>query len=198
MLSGSVSGTTITSRPWSRTPGTRPPTTEASDFGFRRLVEDDLLLLAEWLARPHIMAWWRPYPSLEAVREHYLPRIRGESVVTPYLAMLQDEPVGYIQSYVAADVGGDWWPDVQDRGVWGIDQFLADGGRLGQGLGTRMVRAFVELLFTDSRVTQVQVDPAVDNLRAIRCYEKVGFRAVGPLTTPDGPSLLMVLRARRT
>lgn len=139
------------------------------------------------------MEWWRPYPSLEAVLEHYLPRVRGESVVTPYLAFLADEPVGYVQSYVAADVGGDWWPDVRNRGVWGTDQFLADGARLGQGLGTRMVRAFADLLFHDPQVEMIQVDPAVENVRAIRCYEKAGFRRVGPVTTPDGESLLMVL-----
>jgi aminoglycoside 6'-N-acetyltransferase-1b len=156
-------------------------------------VEGDLPLLAEWLARPHVMEWWRTYPSLEAVREHYLPRVRGESVVTPYLALLQDDAVGYIQSYVAADVGDDWWPDVHDRSVWGMDQFLADGRRLGQGLGTRMLRAFVDLLFRDPRVKRIQVDPAVDNRRAIRCYEKAGFQAVGPVTTTDGPALLMVV-----
>jgi len=117
-------------------------------------------------------------------------------VVTPYLATLQDEPVGYIQSYVAADVGGDWWPEEHDRSVWGMDQFLADGRRLGRGLGTLMVSAFVGRLFEDPRVGTVQVDPAVDNLRAIRCYEKVGFRAKGTVTTPDGPSLLMVLPRR--
>ena len=193
MPSGSVFGTTTTSRPRSSTPGNPPPTTEAKDCLFRRLVESDLALLAEWLARPHVLEWWRPYPSLEAVREHYLPRIRGESVVTPYLALLEGEPVGYLQSYVAADVGGHWWPGVQDRGAWGIDQFLADGARLGQGLGTSMVRAFVDLLFDDPGVREVRVDPAVDNLRAIRCYEKAGFRALGPVTTPDGPSLLMVV-----
>jgi len=117
-------------------------------------------------------------------------------VVTPYLALLGEEPAGYIQSYVAADVGGDWWPDVRERTVWGTDQFLADPLRLGQGLGTRMVRAFVDLLFANPAVEKVQVDPAVDNLRAIRCYENAGFREVGPVTTPDGPSLLMV-RSRR-
>jgi aminoglycoside 6'-N-acetyltransferase-1b len=139
------------------------------------------------------MEWWRSYPSFDAVREHYLPRIRGESVVTPYLAFLRSVPVGYIQAYVAADVGEDWWPDITDRGVWGTDQFLADGSLLGRGLGTRMLRAFVRLLFDDPGVRQIQVDPAAANLRAIRCYQKAGFRPVGPVTTPDGPSLLMVL-----
>jgi len=31
------------------------------------------------------------------------------------------------------------------------------------------------------------------NGRAIRCYEKAGFRIVGRIVTPDGPALLMVI-----
>ena len=61
----------------------------------------------------------------------------------------------------------------------GIDLFLADAGRLNQGLGTEMVRQFVARLFEDPRVTRVQTDQSPDNPRAIRCYEKAGFFAAG-------------------
>lgn len=75
----------------------------------------------------------------------------------------------------------------------GIDQFLADPDRLDQGLGTAMVRDFTAWLFEDPEVTEIRLDPRPDNARAIRCYEKAGFRQVGPITTPDGPAVLMVL-----
>jgi RimJ/RimL family protein N-acetyltransferase len=54
-----------------------------------------------------------------------------------------------------------------------------------------MVRAFVAELFADPRVTRVQADPSPANGRAIRCYEKSGFRRVREIATPDGPALLM-------
>ena len=44
----------------------------------------------------------------------------------------------------------------------------------GKGLGTKLVRALVELLFNDPEVTKIQTDPSPSNLRAIRCYEKAG------------------------
>ena len=88
--------------------------------------------------------------------------------------------------------GDGWWESEQDPGVRGIDQFLADPGQLGRGLGTSMVRAFVERLFAEPAVTRVQVDPSPANARAIRCYEKAGFRPVGEVRTPDGPALLMI------
>jgi RimJ/RimL family protein N-acetyltransferase len=75
--------------------------------------------------------------------------------------------------------------------VRGIDQSLADASELGQGLGTAMVRAFVMELLRDPAVTRSQTDPAPDNGRAIRCYEKAGFRAAREVVTPDGPASLM-------
>ena len=69
--------------------------------------------------------------------------------------------------------------------------FLADGDRLGKGLGTAMVSQFVDRLFRDPAVTEVRLDPHPENHRAIRCYEKAGFVRAGEIVTPDGPALLM-------
>jgi RimJ/RimL family protein N-acetyltransferase len=166
-------------------------------FSFQPLTEDDLPLLCEWLNRPHLQEWWREGDtSLEAVREKYLPRITGDDVARPFLALLDGTPAGYIQYYDAAAGNPDWWPDTPQPGVLGIDQFLADADRLGQGLGTAMVSQFTALLFQDPAVTEIRVDPNPANRRAIECYRKAGFREAGPITTPDGPAKMMVLRRK--
>jgi aminoglycoside 6'-N-acetyltransferase Ib len=160
---------------------------------FERLTEANLPMLAEWLNRPHVAEWWADCQTLAEVREQYLPILTDGSTVLSYFAYLESFPIGYIQSYVAADAGDGWWPDEHDPGVRGIDQFLADADSLGRGLGTQMVREFVQFLFEDSTVTRIQADPAPSNLRAIRCYEKAGFRRVGVVSTPDGAAMLMVI-----
>ena len=163
-------------------------------FHFRPLAERDLPLLSEWLNRPHVAEWWDDGPvSCSAVREKYLPRIVGPTSVSPNFAILNGTPVGFIQSYVAAEQGNGWWPDESDPGVIGIDQFLADAESLGKGLGTEMVSQFALALFGDRSVTRIQVDPEPTNLRAIRCYEKVGFRKQSVIETPDGLALLMTM-----
>jgi len=149
-------------------------------------------MLAEWLNRPHVAEWWTDCQNLTEVREQYLPTLADDSTVWPYIAYLESLPIGYIQSYVAAGAGDGWWPDEHDPGVRGIDQFLADTDSLGRGLGTQMVREFVQFLFEDPAVTRIQADPTPTNLRAIRCYEKAGFRRVGVVNTPDGAAMLMV------
>jgi aminoglycoside 6'-N-acetyltransferase-1b/aminoglycoside 6'-N-acetyltransferase-2 len=59
------------------------------------------------------------------------------------------------------------------------------------------VQALVARLFSDPAVTAVQTDPAPHNARAIRCYEKAGFRQIRQIITPDGPAVYM-LQTRTT
>lgn len=159
----------------------------------RLLTEDDLPMLHDWLNRPHIVEWWQGNrPTLQQVRDHYLPRVLAQEKVTPYIGLLHGKPFAYAQSYVAMGAGGGWWEDETDPGVRGIDQSIADPELLGRGFGTQLVKTLVRLVFADPRVTKVQTDPAPDNLRAIRCYEKAGFRKVREIVTPDGPAIYML------
>ena len=159
----------------------------------RRLTVHDLPMLHDWLNRPHIVQWWgAERPTWAQVREQYDPAALAQESVTAYVGLLGEVPFAYAQSYVALGAGGGWWPEETDPGVRGIDQSIADAQLLGKGLGTRLVRALVQRLFTDPAVTRIQTDPAPDNLRAIRCYEKAGFRRMKVVATPDGPALYML------
>jgi aminoglycoside 6'-N-acetyltransferase Ib len=173
----------------------RYPRTSArplSTLIFRPLTPADLPTLHEWLQRPHVARWWGPVPSPGELAADFAPAIAGAAAHWAYIALRDGVPIGFIQAY--APVGWHhegWWLDEHDPGVRGIDQFLADASQLGQGLGTAMVRAFVADLLRDPAVTRIQTDPAPDNGRAIRCYEKAGFRAAREVVTLDGPALLM-------
>ena len=159
---------------------------------FRPLAPEDLSTLHEWLGRPHVVEWWGRPPSPAQVEEEFGPLMTDQSTTRAYMALAEGRPIGYIQSYVALGSGDGWWSDEQDPGVRGIDQFLANAEDLGRGLGTAMVRAFVERLFADPAVTRIQTDPSPDNRRAIRSYQKAGFHAASEVVTPDGPALLMI------
>jgi aminoglycoside 6'-N-acetyltransferase len=65
-----------------------------------------------------------------------------------------------------------------------IDIFL-DPALHGRGLGTEAVRRVVRLLIDERGHHRVTIDPAVDNVAAVRAYEKAGFRPVGILRAAE-------------
>lgn len=158
---------------------------------FRPLTPADLPMPQGWRARPHVLRWWREVPSLEALAAHYLPADPQRAATRVFIALEGGRAIGFIQCYVVKGSGGGWWEDERDPGARGIDQFLADEADLGTGLGSALVRCFVDSLFADPAVTVVQTDPGPANIRAVRAYLRAGFHAQALITTPDGPALLM-------
>lgn len=59
-----------------------------------------------------------------------------------------------------------------------IDIFL-DPAVHGRGVGQDTVRTMARHLVEERGHHRLVIDPAADNVAAIRCYEKVGFRPVG-------------------
>jgi RimJ/RimL family protein N-acetyltransferase len=143
------------------------------------------------MERPHVAEWWSSPGTLADLEDDYLPSIEGTDSTQAFIASLHHEAVGFIQVYVVSGSGDGWWESEDDPGARGIDQFIADPNRLGQGLGTAMIASLVARLFSDPAVSKVQADPNPANRRAIRCYLKAGFVPVGEVVTPDGPALLM-------
>ena len=159
---------------------------------FRPLTFADLPMLYQWMICPHWVEWWGAPEPWETFVPSYTAWITDTHKGQPYIAWMAGRPLGYIQSYIATACGDGWWEDETDPGVRGVDLAIAQAADMNRGLGTAMVKAFADMLFADAQVTRIQTDPAPHNTRAIRCYEKAGFRRVGEVRTPDGPALLMV------
>lgn len=160
----------------------------ARKFVFRPLTKTDLNLLCQWFAKPHIREWWADALTPDEINEKYGNRIGG-TVVCPYIVYLGVKPIAFIQYYWASKVGEGWWPEEDDSTV-GIDQFIGEEDCLNQGYGTVLIQQFITFLCQQHpQIKKIitEVDP--NNLRAKGCYEKVGFRSVGMIDTPDGPTI---------
>ena len=87
------------------------------------------------------------------------------------------------------------WPDnglgLHPPGTRGIDQFIGEADMLDCGHGSGFIRAFVDSLLA-AGTPRVITDPDPANGRAIRAYEKAGFRRDREVDTPDGGALLMI------
>ncbi len=105
-------------------------------------------------------------------------------------------PIAYLQNYDGAGDPGAGWPDLPTC-TWGIDTFIGPLDAVGRGHGSAYLRQFGDMLLARPGVERLSIDPAPDNRRAIRAYEKAGFVAERRTTTPDGDALLMI-RERMT
>jgi aminoglycoside 6'-N-acetyltransferase len=155
-------------------------------YEFRPMTPDDLPLLKRWLAAPHVVQWWGNTPEqFELVRGDLEVEAMDQYVVTT-----NDRPFGYLQCYDPMV-----WPDnglgAHPAGTRGIDQFIGEPDLLERGHGSAFIRIFIERLLKAGS-PRVITDPDPNNHRAIRAYEKAGFRRDRIVDTPDGRALLMV------
>ncbi len=118
------------------------------------------------LTAPENAEWWPGY-DVDRARREYFTEPDGEAA--HYAIQHEGLVVGLIQSYEETD------PDYRHAG---IDVVLAPSAT-DRGLGTDAVRTLARHLLETEGHHRLVIDPAAANARAIRCYEKVGFRPVG-------------------
>jgi len=146
---------------------------------FRPLALADLVLMHGWFAQAHVAEWYRDEAKLsyEGVVAKYAPRIQGHEPVRAFIIAYGNHPIGYIQVYMVRD-----YPDYRayidvDDGTAGVDLFIGDPAYVNRGLGGPMLALFLRaIVFASADVTGSLIDPEVANARAIRSYEKVGYR----------------------
>lgn len=158
-------------------------------FNFRLMTESDFPLMFDWLNRPHVAEIWDGPMTQNQVIERYKKNIQDPNIFC-FIVEYKNKPIGYIQNYNANLVGDGWWPG-EPKGTWGVDQFIGEEDLIGKGLGSLFVQEFSDQMLNSSQVNRVITDPAPQNSKAIRAYEKAGFTKLGIIQTPDGPAQLM-------
>jgi RimJ/RimL family protein N-acetyltransferase len=168
------------------------------EITFRLMTRDDLPLVHDWHQRPHVKRWWVARDSFDETEEHYVPTIEGTEPTAHYLALLDGEPLGMVQTYLVSDYP-DWAAVIgEGEGVAGVDLFIADEANLGRGLGTEMLRRFVEeIVFARPETVAVTADPDVRNMASARAFEKAGFQRVGEFVDPEDGELHVLVRRER-
>ncbi|AZO25646.1 N-acetyltransferase [Mesorhizobium sp. M1E.F.Ca.ET.045.02.1.1] len=161
-------------------------------YDFRPVTEADLPMIAGWLAEPHVAEWWdNPEKEIAEIRAHL-----SSVSVEPLIVELDGRPVAYLQSYDPHLEDDHPYAD-QPFGTLGIDLSIGPPELVGIGHGPAIVRQFVEELFEEG-APRVIIDPHPDNGRAIRAYEKAGFRPIGRRQSEYGDVVLMAVDAAET
>ena len=164
---------------------------DRSAYSFRRATTKDLPRLRRWLNAPEVRRWWgNPSEEFELLRGDL-----NEPLMTMRIVSLGPRPFAYVQDY---DVQS--WPQPHlshlPKGSRAIDSFIGWPSMNGRGHGQAYLRLLAERLCAEG-APLVAIDPAEENLRARRAYEKAGFRFEARVMTEAGPAALMVFEPRR-
>jgi aminoglycoside 6'-N-acetyltransferase len=149
-----------------------------------RLMRDELadyIVLAKWLTNPSVLEYYegRDNPfSLERVQQKYTPRVQRRHPTMPCFFVDSDKPIGYLQYYPLSPAASAAFELPATASPFGMDLFIGEPTYWNRGLGTTYVQLATHYLLTACAATHITLDPRVENLRAIRCYEKCGFRKV--------------------
>jgi aminoglycoside 6'-N-acetyltransferase len=141
------------------------PTLAGESVVLRPLRDGDRDALLAVLQDPTVVAVWDSRGAENSVNELFA----GDKNWTVWAIEVDGEFAGSIQ---AAE------NDDDDYKSAGIDIFMSSRFQ-GRGLGTDAVRTLARYLIEVRGHHRLTIDPAADNARAIRTYEKVGFKPVG-------------------
>jgi aminoglycoside 6'-N-acetyltransferase len=139
---------------------------------FRRATVDDAPLLRRWDDEPHVRDaagdddWqWETELAEEWPWRDLL------------IAEADGVPIGFLQIIDPAEEASHYWGDVPSN-LRAIDIWIGEAAWLGRGYGTRMMRWAIDLCFANPGVTAILIDPLASNTRAIRFYQRLGFKPV--------------------
>jgi aminoglycoside 6'-N-acetyltransferase len=127
----------------------------------RPLEPGDVGELRRIRATPEVMRWW------DEVEDDF--PLGDEPEATRFTIEVDGAVAGMVQ------YGEE--KEVKYRHAW-IDLFV-DPALHGRGIGTAAVKHVVRLLIEERRHHRITIDPATENVAAVRAYEKAGFRRVG-------------------
>jgi aminoglycoside 6'-N-acetyltransferase len=164
------------------------PAARRVSYDFRPVTEADFPLLAGWLAAPHVAEWWTD--GVEASLAEIGEAMDGIDT-EPLMVELSGKPIAYLQSYDPHLEDDHPYRD-QPFGTLGIDLSIGPAELVGIGHGSAIVKQFVEEVFAEG-APRVIIDPHPDNSRAIRAYEKAGFREIGRRSSVYGDAVLMAV-----
>lgn len=154
-----------------------------NDLRIRTLSESDFPYLFKWLNDEHVLKFYggrdKSY-TMDMIKEHFTEKWEDE--VIRVIIEYHNVPIGYGQIYKMYDeLYEDYHYPKTDEIVYGMDQFIGETEYWSKGLGTRYIKMIFAFLKRERNANAVILDPHQDNPRAIKAYQKAGFRIIKDL-----------------
>lgn len=145
----------------------------------------------DWLRIAHVTRWWGD-------AQQALENMRRCSRETQAVIVADGAPVGYLcwQRPLQEELEAAGLTDLPEDLV-DIDIMIGESKVVGLGVGPRALGLLLDRLRADRLVSFAGVATSVSNKRAIRAFEKAGFRLFREFQDPEsGPCRYMVVEIR--
>lgn len=146
-----------------------------------RPMQDELFdykLMTKWLSDPKVYEFVHGKPKdLEWVKNKYSPRIQKKENINACFIEFKKQPIGYVQYFDIKKYEKDYVMQ-NTKDVWAIDIWIGEPDFWEKGIGSKTVKLLVDYIFKNHMAKKIIIDPHTDNPRAIRAYEKAGFKKV--------------------
>lgn len=151
---------------------------KTDNLSVRYLQQKDQHLLVKWLSIPSVLEFYEgrdsPFNLAKVTRKFY----NQEDGVDRCIVNFDGLDIGYIQFYLVNDKTSVIDDYNEGKVTYGMDQFIGETKYWNKGIGTLMISAMVNYLIQEKKVDRVVMDPQITNERALKCYEKCGFKKV--------------------
>lgn len=143
----------------------------------RHMEDTDVETMLRWLQDERLLKDYEgrdQHFDRTLVEKKFFSR-KNEEKITACVFEESGRPLGYLQFYPA---------DPQEYGLedaqtaYAADIFIGEIDWQGRGVGVRILQLAAAYLEKETEACRLVVDPRRENERAIRCYEKAGFRRV--------------------
>lgn len=144
----------------------------------RILEEKDQVLLVKWLSDPVVLEFYEGRDNafdLEKVQKEFY---KEEKDLIRGIIEFDGNDIGYIQYYPLNAEDRESYGYETNEIIYGTDQLIGEVDFWNKGIGKVLVKAVIEHLVKTKQAQKVVMDPQEWNVRAIRCYEKCGFKKV--------------------
>lgn len=160
------------------------------NISFKKITIEDANLLRSWIKSNEYTRHWYYYdkvPRLLTLKKK-IEKILKESKTRAYIIMIDNNFIGYIQSY-PVDGNGNWTKQVKvAENMVSIDYYIGDLNYIHKGLGKKIILEYIEQIIKKENYSVVMISPDPNNIVNCKCVEKCGFRYIKTVGIPYNSS----------
>jgi RimJ/RimL family protein N-acetyltransferase len=148
---------------------------QGEKISLRPMRPKEVELIHRWANNPDVMPYWYgKRRTLKQIKDDWKPHYFSDKdsyTGRCFAIEVKDEPIGMV-NYNKID---------RDNKSVDMDIIIGQKGDWDKGYGTDALRTFCGYLFREFKLNRIWLGAYIFNVRAIRAYEKAGFKKEGIL-----------------